>query len=223
MWHDLSVALLVLCLLPAASEARHHKPPRKPSAPASGGFDYYVLSLSWSPEHCAEKPGGRGDSQCGIDRHYAFVLHGLWPQYGKGGYPQMCKTKNKLSAAAVSSMLDVMPSTTLIQHEWSRHGTCSGLTSDAYFGKARQAFESVTIPDRYQKPDQIFQVTAGGVRSDFTGANAGSADTSLAIVCAGHFLSEVQFCLTKDTLALRPCGHDVKDSCEGTVTVRPVR
>lgn len=215
--------ILASILLPAIVMARHHKPPRKPTAPVSGAFDYYVLSLSWSPQHCAENSRPSRDSQCGTDRHYAFVVHGLWPQYGEGGYPQTCKTKNKLSAAAVSSMLEIMPSASLIQHEWRTHGTCTGLTAEAYFDKARQAFQRITIPERYQSPDRAFQVTAGEVRKDFTSANTGHTDTSLAIVCTGHFLSELRVCLTQDTLAPRPCGRDVKDSCRGTMTVRPVR
>jgi ribonuclease T2 len=60
---------------------------------APGQFDFYVLSLSWSPSFCAgatERAAERGSGggaataqQCG-PRPYSFVVHGLWPQYEKG-------------------------------------------------------------------------------------------------------------------------------------------
>jgi ribonuclease T2 len=49
-----------------------------------GKFDFYVLSLSWSPSFCAEaaERSGRnaGGPQCG-PRPFSFVVHGLGPQY----------------------------------------------------------------------------------------------------------------------------------------------
>jgi ribonuclease T2 len=56
----------------AAQDRRQNEP---------GQFDYYVLSLSWSPSFC-EASGERGappQQQCGA-RAYSFVVHGLWPQ-----------------------------------------------------------------------------------------------------------------------------------------------
>ena len=61
---------------------------------ASGEFDFYVLSLSWSPSYC-EAAGERGGSsksqqiQCG-GRPFSFVVHGLWPQYERG-FPNYCE------------------------------------------------------------------------------------------------------------------------------------
>src|ERR1700761_3943127 len=56
---------------------------RRQNAP--GEFDFYVLSLSWSPSFCeaASERGRTGRSQqaqCG-ERPFSFVVHGLWPQY----------------------------------------------------------------------------------------------------------------------------------------------
>src|SRR5262245_21113480 len=44
-----------------------------------GEFDYYLLSISWSPAFCATHADRV--QQCGIDTHFGFVIHGLWPQY----------------------------------------------------------------------------------------------------------------------------------------------
>src|SRR5262245_2705125 len=108
-----AVVLVILVLYVAAgqTEARsHHHRTHKPAPPKSSSFYYYVLSLSWSPEHCKEKPGGPDDSQCGTARHFGFVVHGLWPQYENGGYPQTCANSNKLTPDVISGMLDIMPS-----------------------------------------------------------------------------------------------------------------
>src|ERR1700687_5293774 len=52
---------------------------------APGEFDFYVLSLSWSPSFCeaASERGGTGRSQqaqCG-ERPFSFVVHGRGPPY----------------------------------------------------------------------------------------------------------------------------------------------
>jgi ribonuclease T2 len=126
-----SLAVLVFAVLitarPVSAHGHHgHGKPRKPAPSKPGKFDYYVLSLSWSPEHCAEKPSD--DSQCGTTRRYAFVVHGLWPQYENGGYPQNCSVDDPLTDGDVQKALDIMPSEDLIRHEWQKHGTCSGLS-----------------------------------------------------------------------------------------------
>src|ERR1044071_584072 len=57
-----------------------------------GKFDFYVLALSWSPSFCEasrERNPNRNDPQCGA-RPYAFVVHGLWPQYERG-FPSNCQ------------------------------------------------------------------------------------------------------------------------------------
>jgi ribonuclease T2 len=50
---------------------------------APGKFDYYVLSLSWSPSFCETATGNARRQQCGA-RPFSFVVHGLWPQYERG-------------------------------------------------------------------------------------------------------------------------------------------
>jgi ribonuclease T2 len=101
---------------------------------AAGEFDFYVLSLSWSPSFCAaaEERGnsGRSQAQCG-ERPFSFVVHGLWPQYDRG-FPEYCKRPSpRLERNIMISMLDLMPAPGLIYNEWDKHGTCSGLGTRA--------------------------------------------------------------------------------------------
>jgi len=216
------VAVVASLVLPPASSARRrHR--RDAGAAARSDFDYYVLSLSWSPQHCAERTGPPNDRQCGVTRHYAFVVHGLWPQYERGGFPASCPTDARLERSVVEGMLDVMPSDALVEHEWAKHGACTGLPAATYFELARRSFGSVAIPARYVHPSDAFRVSATDVREDFRAANPGLGERGLAVLCNGNYLTEVRVCVAKDGVGRRDCGRDVADRCRGTVTVRPVR
>lgn len=186
-----------------------------------GRFDYYVLSLSWSPQYCADSDG-RDARQCATGRRYAFVLHGLWPQYERG-FPQACASGGQLSRDLVDGMLDVMPSPSLVRHEWDVHGTCSGLAAGAYFATARRAYASVAIPDRFRAPVREVYADPRRIEQDFVTANPGLAPEAIAVLCSGRYLQEVRICLDR-ALRPRPCGGDVRDRCRrDEVIVRPVR
>src|ERR1700716_4112907 len=124
---------------------------RRQNAP--GEFDFYVLSLSWSPSFCeaASERGNSGRSQaakCG-GRPFSFVVHGLWPQYERG-FPEYCQRPSpRLDRNIMSSMLDLMPAPGLIFNEWDKHGTCSGLGARGYFETIRKARATVKIPDEF--------------------------------------------------------------------------
>src|ERR1700745_4048588 len=140
----LSVAAAVMAASPRTAQDRRRNAP--------GEFDFYVLSLSWSPSFCegAEERGGGGRSQatqCG-GRPFSFVVHGLWPQYEKG-YPEYCQRRIPLARNIMTSMLDLMPAPGLIYNEGDKHGTCSGLGERAYFETIRKARAAVKIPDDY--------------------------------------------------------------------------
>src|SRR5450755_3082190 len=87
-----------------------------------GQFDFYVLSLSWSPSFCkeTEERGRESNEQC-RGRPYAFVVHGLWPQYERG-FPRDCQVPApRLYRELMTSMLDLMPAPQLVYHEWDQH------------------------------------------------------------------------------------------------------
>src|SRR5690242_3686329 len=78
---------------------------RRNATGQAGAFDYYVLSLSWSPEYCHNKVN---NEQCSGQRHFGFVVHGLWPQYRNGSWPEYCTSLRGPDNPA--RMLDIMPS-----------------------------------------------------------------------------------------------------------------
>ena len=198
--------------------ARRTKPRRDPNAK----FDFYVMALSWSPQHCSTPGGERDNMQCAPGRLYDFVLHGLWPQYEKG-WPQDCDTR-QVDRATVDSMLDVMPSPKLVRHEWTKHGTCSGLEAKEYFAEARRAFEGIKVPDQYKRPKLRVMAKPAEMRKRFAEANPKFNQDSFAVVCSGRFLQEVRVCMTSD-FEPRDCNRDVlKNQCRvDEIILRPVR
>jgi len=210
------VAVVALLAVPAYAKHKKHKPP----PPTPGVFDYYVMSLAWSPQYCAGGSTGASDPQCGTSRHYGFVLHGLWPQY-QHGYPQSCST-TPVGDAVVDGIVDIMPSPQLVRHEWSKHGTCSGLTPEAYFNTARTAYAGVKIPGTYTDLKTVLHASVPDIEQAFHGANPDLDASKMAVLCSGKFLQEVRVCLDND-LHARDCGPDVRNGCKGTFTVRPMK
>ena len=194
---------------------------RRQSAP--GQFDFYVLVLSWSPSYCEaardRAPNRPPDQQC-AGRPFSFVVHGLWPQYEQG-FPSYCEVPApRLNRSIVGSMLDLMPSPRLIFHEWDRHGTCSGLSSRAYFETVRKARAVVKIPGNYLALDKPIMVTPRGVTDAFVKANAGLSPAAMAVSCDRKRLTEVQFCLSKD-LAFRDCPAVARRACRRDSVAMP--
>jgi ribonuclease T2 len=179
-----------------------------------GDFDYYLLSLSWSPTYCSDGGEARNDPQCALGsrgRPYAFVLHGLWPQY-ESGWPQDCRSADRgwVPGRVANRMLDIMPSKRLIFYEYRKHGTCSGLSVDAYFDLARKLHDKVKIPERLARvTDDRMTVGVGELAKEFQAANPGLKAEMMAIQCggAGNRLKEVRFCFTKEA-QFRACGRN---------------
>jgi ribonuclease T2 len=177
-----------------------------------GVFDYYLLSLSWSPTYCAETGERRNDPQCTrTGRPYAFVLHGLWPQHERG-WPSNCRSSDRgwVPRPVADRMLDIMPSKRLVFHEYRTHGTCSGLGVDAYFDLARQLYERIKIPKRFVNlTDERMMVSPGEVIAEFVSVNPGLKPDMIVVQCGrtGNRLKEVRICLDKGG-EFRTCGRN---------------
>jgi len=213
---EIAIFLLIVNLsLVSASWADAQKP---------GKFEYYVLALSWSPSYCAGEAGQNDSQQCAPGRRFAFVIHGLWPQYHKG-WPEYCATnENWIPQELIDGMMDVMPSKRLIIHEWKKHGTCSGLSQVEYFNSARQAFEGLRIPARYLSPQAPVTITPGQLVVDFVKSNKALTVDMLSVQCGNATgqarLSELFVCVNKAGSFI-PCGENEKRQCRAKAIVMP--
>lgn len=208
-----SIVLVLLLIAAALASSKHHTSSQA-SQGKPGEFDYYLLTLSWSPEFCYSHPD-KPECQSG---HRGFVLHGLWPQYNDG-YPEHCSNAPGLSNPG--EMADLMPDSGLVAHEWSTHGTCSGLDAESYFKLLRQAFTAVKVPGRFQAPGTSFSIPPREVKSEFIRENPGFSTEEVTVSCGNNYLTAVSFCLTKD---LKPTAcQRVRDCRANVIRVPPVR
>jgi ribonuclease T2 len=215
----LAVAAMIGMLAAGTASAQD----RRQNAP--GEFDFYVLSLSWSPSFCeaaSERGGGRSQLQCG-GRPYSFVVHGLWPQY-EHGFPDYCQRPSpRLERNIMSSMLDLMPAPGLIFNEWDKHGTCSGLGARAYFETIRKARSAIKIPEEYLELSTAKTLAPAEIEDAFIKANPGLSPSAIAVTCDRTRLSEVRICLSKD-LQFRGCEEIDRRACRrDQVEMPPMR
>ena len=189
-------------------------------AASGGNFDFYVLSLSWSPSYCAAEGGKADRQQCAGTRPYAFIVHGLWPQYEQG-YPRDCPTNRpQVEPRTAHGLYDIMPSAGLVRHEWKTHGACTGLDQADYFRTLRAAREKVAIPAQYRQLDRYRQVAPGEVEAAFLRANRKLPANGVAVTCDRRFLRDVRICMTKG-LEFRSCPQVDRRSCRNSKVVMP--
>ena len=196
--------------------AKHHR--HSNDSAQSGQFDYYLLSLSWTPNYCANHPGDHSN-ECKIGSHTTFVLHGLWPQATSDPPPISCSNASPVAAATVDHVLNFMPTRGLIQHEWQEHGTCTGLSAQDYFAKVEQAYKEVHIPAPYQNFDHEQEVSVLDVEKSFAAVNQAPQDAFRSSCHSGELIS-IELCLDKN-LKYRSCSQSVRECPLRQVEMRP--
>jgi len=212
------VALLGFAVAgPASAQDRRQNTP--------GEFDFYVLSLSWSPSFCEEASergnSGRAGAQCG-GRPFSFVVHGLWPQY-EHGFPEYCDRDSWLDRNIMTSMLDEMPAPGLIFNEWKKHGTCSGLGARPYFEMIRKARAAVKIPPEFIDLADPKTISPADIEDAFIKVNKDLPANAISVICNRTRLSEVRICMSKD-LQFRACEELDRRACRrDQVTMPPIR
>jgi ribonuclease T2 len=204
----LAFAALIGLAAPAAADSR------------AGDFDFYVLSLSWTPSYC-ETANRPDPDECGGTHN--FTVHGFWPQY-EHGEPDFCAGNNApwVNRSTLEAISDIMPDRGLALHEWRKHGTCSGLRPEAYFDLMRQAYGKVRIPLTLRAPEEEIALPPNSIEGAFLSANPGLPSRAIAVECSGGRLVEVRVCMDK-TLAFRRCNEIDMGACRaGLIKVPPV-
>ncbi len=166
----------------------------------------YTLSLGWSPEYCrTRKSSARDRLQCGGEAgDFGFVMHGLWPEGQAGApWPQYCRPPTPVTPKAARSAFCAMPSVSLMQHEWARHGSCVTRAPDAYFRAARVLFDALQFPDMDRLSRR--QPTAAAVILAFADANPGVGEEAIRLdLNERGWLTGVRLCLGT-RFRPRPC------------------
>lgn len=198
---------------------------------ADGDFDYYVLALSWQPAFCetrSQKPECRSQDNGRFDATN-FVLHGLWPNQkndpshsfayceqssaiintDKDG--DWCDLPNLPLSATVENDLKIyMPGaeSCLDHHEWYKHGTCAGMSADAYFALSNGLVASFAQTDfnQYVASQIGSEVSRSDLLNRFEDEFGSGHDDYLSLRCNEvdgiSMLSEIRLALNKDLAEL---------------------
>lgn len=87
-----------------------------------------------------------------IDREkedFPFRIRGLWPQYDAGHWPQFCK-EQPFDLVRLRQLLPKLhkewhsyrgSDEHFWEHEWLKHGTCTGMNELLYFTRALECYE----------------------------------------------------------------------------------
>lgn len=207
-----------------------------------GEFDYLVLSLSWSPQFCAEGNNKtRNPQQCDIKNpqlekiNNGFVIHGLWPQFHNGGFPQFCDFANINKKELIKKYGKYFPSNELLIHQWKKHGSCFSKSPEEYFDKIARAYQmmNILIPDKYYRLSQVVSETPEQITAQFInnipklGISAvKSPQKAVLAQCTRdrRFLQEIRICFNKD-LEFYDCDKKLlkvsEKSCNPKIIVRP--
>ncbi|WEX78517.1 ribonuclease T(2) [Sinorhizobium numidicum] len=191
------------------------------TVPVGKGFDFYVLSLSWSPTWCdANDPKGKSD-QCEAGSGHGLIVHGLWPQ-NEDGYPEFCPTRqsDRVPEALGRQYLDLIPSMGLIGHQWRKHGSCSGLRQADYFAVTRAARERLAIPPELTSNGGPRDLSVPAIEAALAAKNPGMTKNMIAVTCEGRLLEEIRICFDKE-LKFRACPEVDRQACRRSTVLLP--
>ena len=215
----LTVSVVLLAALAATLPLPAAK--RKKTASPPGVFSYYLLTLSWAPDFCAQPGNPKNPAECGVGKKVGFVVHGLWPQADNARGPENCGHASPVAANIVQLMLNYIPTASLIQHEWAAHGTCSGLNVADYFAAVRKARDSVIIPDQFKAPGQTQSLSPSAIEAAFAAWNPRFPPAAFRTSCTAGELQEARICFAKD-LSPQACTPSAGECNLPSLTVLPV-
>ena len=194
---------------------------RKGAVP--GSFDFYVLSLSWSPSFCQSAGADRSPEQCKKGANKGFVLHGLWPQ-DEDGYPSSCTpAEQNLSKYDLEAGAGLYPEQWLVKYQWRRHGTCSGEAPEQYFRMVKTAMERIRVPDGFKSVDASRTDVPAEIEKLFSDANPGLTADMISVSCRDKLMQDVRICFSRNLSQFRTCPQVDRAGCKATsVTVPPL-
>jgi len=191
---------------------------------ATAPFDFYVMTLSWSPGFCDLGGDDKSPQQCAVGAGNGFVVHGLWPDNRYGANPEDCDPSADASPADLAAGRGLYPTQDLARYEYRKHGTCTGLSAEDYFAAVRAARDGLAIPPMLQSPREWRRLSPQAIEQAFIAANANLRPEDMAVTCARGELVDVRICLTKDLKAFAACPKVAGHTCQrSSVAVAPLR
>jgi ribonuclease T2 len=191
---------------------------------ATGAFDYYVMTLSWSPGFCDLGGAEKSPRQCALGAGYGFVVHGLWPDNRFGANPENCQPSADVSSADLAAANGLYPTDSLAAYEYQKHGTCTGLDAAGYFAAVRYVRDQIAIPSQLQGVRDWRRMPPEAIRQAFIDANANLRPDNIAVTCVRGELIDVRICISKNLKAFATCRKVAGATCRrDSIAVAPLR
>ncbi|MBZ4334114.1 MULTISPECIES: hypothetical protein [unclassified Corallococcus] len=188
---------------------------------ATPRFGTYLLALTWAPTFCRTHPD---KEECehleGTFGATHLTIHGLWPQFNDEEaqqlhctYPAFCGGMCECQGSDAPARCFPDPATLpqamgtygpgfvtdnyfLANHEWPKHGSCTGMDARSYFQSTIDALQS--LPGDQGTPAALANNIGGSVALENLRAAFGQSD-SVAFACdADCNLTEVGVCFSVD-------------------------
>lgn len=193
----------------------------------------YVLAYSWTPGFCNTQSNDPGCSKPESYWTNHFTLHGLWPQYTTSGYPHDCTNEafdpKSPEAVGMDTMNKYWPNVQASEgssdyddfwtHEWTKHGTCSGLAQTDYFNT------TINLAATFGTPSIFTENTGKSVNADDLRTALGGSTKATLICSGGKSLTGAYTCWSQQAgvpTAQVTCPSDVQkeDTCSSsTITI----
>jgi len=167
----------------------------------------YTLAITWAPEYChGNVTKSAASFACQSGSRFGFTLHGLWPDGVGKEWPQYCKSTDLLPEPVIKSAICSTPSAQLLQHEWSKHGTCMvGETPASYFRRSTGLYAQLRYPDMSALSRR--PLTARDFADAFAKTNGISADVVRVTANRQGWLDELWLCLDRKFAFTRCAEH----------------
>ena len=136
-----------------------------------------------------------------------FNVHGIWPQYNNGSYPQFCNKTVKFDPSQLAPIrsdlakywTDYHNGERFLMHEFYRHATCAETdsllnTELKFFGKGldfrtkHNLYQYLTDNHIYPSNNQTYN------RQEIYDAIQKNIPTNIAMTCPGGILDSVMIC-----------------------------
>lgn len=197
-----------------------------------------LLALSWHNGFC-ETHRNKVECKRGLfgNKEYGFVLHGLWPQPKNLAYCGVAKKivgmdKNKqwskmpgigLSIKNTKDLANVMPAIAsgLHNHEWYKHGTCSGMNSVEYFTKATKMTNEFSNSKlaKYINSNIGKQISINEVRNLANLSFGAGASQKISMICKDGLLTEIRLSIGNDNSLSSAMlnGQNISTECQNAI------
>jgi ribonuclease T2 len=117
-----------------------------------------------------------------------------------------------------------MPSRQLVRHQWTKHGTCTGLGPHDYFALTRRLHDEIRVPARYIEPGRSIEVSVSQFVADFLATNRKLERNMISVHCGNRRdrarLVELHICFSRAG-APRACGRNERRQCRAERLVLP--